>query len=157
MESELPSFERRVAPSTALSRECGDRDRSVGRLGEGRLRQMQRSEQRIHLDRMLVLSLVLVLGQRLVALLRILIGCRLVLFGRCRALDFDQYGSSATFRSRPGCDLSYPRHSDSVLVCGIVWIGRPIHIQWIWPVLCIEFQGTASLFLFLAVPLATIY
>ena len=130
MEVELSSIECRMATNPQRRGNHSASDTCVGWLGIGMLRQVRRSEQRIHLDRMLVLALVLVLARRMAVLLGSNVGSDMVQLGGDRHLAIDQLSSNQCSSMAPDRDVPHCRICSAVHLGGSGRVERRHQAHW---------------------------
>ena len=152
LEVELSSIECRMAAVSSPRRHGRHRSRRVGRMGHGVVRQVRRQEQRLHLDRMLVLALVLVLGRRLARDLWIIFGDVVVQLGGGRHLAIDQRREDQASDLDASDIVPCGRDGAAVLVHGGSRDGRRAQSIWrIWSVFRVSDEGMSLLSLNLSV------
>mgnify|MGYP007021854139 CR=1 FL=1 len=130
MEVELSSIECRMVADPNHCGCCIASDSCVGRLGDGSVRQVRRSEQRLHLDRMLAVALVLVLARRMAVLLGSNVGSDMVQLGGDRHLAIDQLSSNQCSSMAPDRDVPHCRICSAVHLGGSGRVERRHQAHW---------------------------
>ena len=155
LEVELSSIECCMAAVSSPRRHDNHSTRRVGRMGHGVVRQVRRQEQRLHLDRMLVLALVLVLGRRLARDLWSLVGDVVVQLGGGRHLAIDQRREDQASDLDASDIVPCGRDGAAVLVHGSSRDGRRAQSIWrIWSVFRVSDEGMSLLSISLSLSLS---